>query len=93
MIYTVGLIAIYEPRLAAGTAVKGGPKDDYGGGWVWESAAAAQAFLVEQKSASIRRVYGVLADWTTDTAPVEGKPYHRLLRDARVVKIDAGAAG
>jgi hypothetical protein len=65
----------------------------YGGGWVWESAAAAQAFLVEQKSISIRRVYGVLADWTSDTAPVEGKPYHRLLRDARVVKIDAGAAG
>jgi hypothetical protein len=93
MIYTVGLIAIYEPRIATGTAVKGGPKDDYGGGWVWETAATAQAFLVEQKSASIRRVYGVLADWATDTAPVEGKPYHRLLRDARVVKIDAGAAG
>jgi hypothetical protein len=91
VIYTVGLIAIYEPRIAAGTAVKGGPRDDYGGGWVWETAAAAQAFLVDQKSASIRRVYGVLADWAKDTAPVEGKPYHRLLRDARVVKIDAGA--
>jgi hypothetical protein len=90
MIYTVGLISIYEPRLKAGTMVKRGPGVDadgkpYKGGWVWETAEAAKAYLVERNSVSSRRVYGVLADWNTDTRVVPGEPTRCLTRHALVV--------
>ena len=87
MIYTVGLIEVYEPRIDAGTAVKGGRTSTYEGGWVWQTAAAAQAYLGARRSQGTRRVYGVLADWNADTEPAESRPYRYLLRDAVVVRL------
>lgn len=92
MLFTVGLIARYEPQLDRGAAVKLGRAEGYEGGWVWATAEAAQAFLVAERSVSIRRVYGVLADWEKDTQAVEGKPYRVLLRNAEVVRLAAPEA-
>jgi hypothetical protein len=89
VIYTVGLTAIYEPKLSQGQAIKRGRRSDYEGGWVWPTAEAAQAFLVAERSVSIRRVYGVMADWEADTQAVAGKSYRVLLRDAAVVRLPA----
>lgn len=86
MIYTIGLIDKYEAMIDGGTAIKAGRRADYEGGWVWPTAAAAQAYLAERKSEHDRRVYAVLADWDIDTMPVAGEPYHVLLRDAVVLR-------
>ena len=91
MIYTVGLVADYEPRIDAGTAIKGGRRPDYEGGWVWETVAAAQAFLAERKSEHNRRVYGVLADWDLDALPVEGQTYRTLIKPAVIVRLTPAA--
>ncbi len=92
MIYTVGLIHIYEPAIDAGTAVKEGPGIDpagrsYPGGWVWETAEAAHAYIAARNSLDSRRVYGVLADWSADTKAVPGEPTRCLTRAARVVRV------
>ncbi|MHA1548522.1 MAG: hypothetical protein ACTSYE_06280, partial [Alphaproteobacteria bacterium] len=80
MIYTVGLTHKYERELARGPLRKLGPQRQadgnmYPGGWVWQSAADAKAYLVERKSTSIRSVYGVEADWERDTSEAPGKTY------------------
>ena len=92
MIYTVGLISVYEPAIAAGKAVKEGPGTDatgapYPGGWVWETAEAAHAYLTVRGSLATRRVYGVVADWQADTCEVPGQPTRCLTRPAEVVSV------
>lgn len=71
MIYTIGHKSSYERYFAEqGQPRKLGRTPDYPGGSVWETAAAAQVYAAahtEQEYA----VYGVLADWNTDTAPTE----------------------
>jgi hypothetical protein len=92
MIYTVGLVAKYEAALDAGRAVKLGPhvradgsRDP--GGWVWPSAEAARDYLLSRNALGPRRVYGVEADWDTDTYEVAGEPTRCLKRDAAVVRV------
>lgn len=85
MIYTVGLIAKYDPEVAAGTAVKAGRRAGQHGGWVWRTAAEARAYIAGRGSLATRRVYGVLADWDADTYEAPGEPTRCLARSARVV--------
>lgn len=95
MIYTVGLSAKYEAALdhptgvwkAARRAPAAKHPQPYEGGWVWQTADEALAYLVANNSQDIRRVYGVLADWDSDTDEIAGKPYRCLLRRARVVRL------
>lgn len=92
MIYTVGLINIYERQIDEGTAIKLGPHVDpagkrYPGGWVWRTAEEAYAYLVARRSVDVRRVYGVEADWVADTAVVPGQPTRCITRNARVVRL------
>lgn len=87
MIYTVGLVTEYEPRLAAGPAVKHGRTDTYPGGMVWRTAAEAQAYLLINDVTGARVVYGIEADWDTDTVQEPGESYGRLVRDAAVVRL------
>jgi hypothetical protein len=87
MIYCIGLTVRYEAALAAPAApVKRGGDADYAGGWVWASPADAERFIAMNGLTATHSVYGVLADWQTDTVAVAGKPYHRLMRDAVVVR-------
>ena len=93
MIYTVGLIAKYEAAFAAGGVQKRGPHKradggDDPGGWVWPTAEAARAYLVSRNALGPRQVYGVLADWDTDTYDVAGEPTRCLKRDAEVVRLE-----
>lgn len=92
MIYTVGLISRYETALGRGTALKRGPhrradgRDDPGG-WVWRTAEEARGYLASRGASDVRGVYGVVADWASDTREVPGEPTRCLNRDARVVRI------
>jgi hypothetical protein len=93
MIYTVGLIYKYEAEIDDGTAIKLGPfvepgGKQYPGGWVWRTPEEAWDFLVLRKSTDARKVYGVDADWETDTAEVAGQPTRCMKRNAPVVRID-----
>ncbi len=93
MIYCVGLTYKYDRDLAKGPVVKRGPHTQpdgsrYDGGSVWRTAEEAKAFLVEKKTAMIRSVYGVDADWDRDTTEAPGKPYRLLLRDATIVRLE-----
>lgn len=67
--------------------VQGGPAADYSGGWVWKTAGEAQAYLASRNSEHNRRVYGLIADWETDTVEVAGQPTRCLIREARVVRL------
>lgn len=92
MIYTVGLIEKYERQIDEGTAIKlAGHADSagnsYPGGWVWQTAEEAHAYLVARNSTHNRRVYGVMADWAKDTAVVPGQPTRCLTRSALVVRL------
>ena len=95
MIYTIGHQENYErafQRHGEGKVVKAGryTKPDgtvYPGGCVWKTREEAQNYLTKFPNLSWK-IYGVLADWETDTAPNEaGQPWHDLLRDARVVRL------
>lgn len=91
MIYTVGHTKQYEQRLTEPEpAMKLGRQiidgEMYDGGSVWPTREAAQAWLdTTDKPWS---VYGVDADWDTDTEPsLAGAEWHDLLRDARLVRL------
>lgn len=92
MIYTVGLVTKYEAAFDTGRAVKLGPhvradgrRDP--GGWVWPTAEAARDYLLSRNALGPRSVYGVLAEWDTDTYEVAGEPTRCLKRDAAVVRL------
>lgn len=87
MIYTVGLVTEYEPRLSAGNATKKGRTDSYDGGMVWRTAGEAQTYLLINDTTGARAVYGVEADWEDDTVQNPGEPYRRLTRDAPLIRL------
>jgi hypothetical protein len=92
MIYTVGLKDKYEQRIDQGTALKAGPHNDaqgkyQHGGWVWQSAEEARAFLRSRKGGELREVYAVMAEWELDTMVVPGQPTRCLTRDAIVFRL------
>jgi hypothetical protein len=71
---------------------KDGPKPGYPGGDVFRTYEDAWQFLVDRNTTDVRRVYGVLADWETDTIPIPGEPTRRYLaRKAEIVRIEAPA--
>jgi hypothetical protein len=92
MLYTVGLIDIYEGAISAGNAIKLGPRVDaqgrrHAGGWVWRTPEEAQAYLTSSGGSDGRTLYGVMAEWELDTMTVAGEPTRCLTRDALVVRI------
>ncbi len=102
MIYCIGDRARYEARLAAGEPLhkigRGIRKGTYyEGGSVWQTEDDARAFIIANKLEGSRAVYGVLADWETDTLPVPRESYRRLVKASRIVRLpgdgsEAGAA-
>jgi len=63
---------------------KKGRSKDYPGGTVWRTREEAEEHAVGGLA-----VYGVIADWDTETEAQEGKPYpeHDLLVDAYLVDL------
>ena len=91
MIYCYGLIEKYEAALDKGEFFKRGYTNPFRrGGTVYRSYEEAFQFLVERNATDIRRVYGVLADWDTETIPIPGKAERHLTRAAQVVRVTPG---
>lgn len=59
----------------------------YDGGAVFETKSDARAFLRSQNLSETHEVYGVIADWESDTKQFEGEPFRRLKRDAEMVDL------
>jgi hypothetical protein len=90
MIYCVGVKENYdryfteqERPLKLGRVEKEG----YPGGSVWKTQEAAQAFC-ENNHDNKYGVYGVLANWETDTTPSLSGDWHDLLYDAELIKLE-----
>jgi hypothetical protein len=92
VIYTVGHTELYERRLTdPDPATKLGRQtldgEPYNGGSVWRTREEAQAWL-DANPDRPWSVYGVEADWDTDTEPsLVGEPWHDLLHDSRLVRL------
>jgi hypothetical protein len=82
LLYTIGYRPHYEKALSQGKVVKLGRRPDYAGGSVWRTFDEAQAHCDKDHS-----VYGVDADWETDTAPSRND-WHDLLYDRPIVKLE-----
>jgi len=84
LIYTIGRTESYESYFREQqNPQKLGREHDYAGGSVWKTKEDAQASCPEGCS-----VYGVLADWDTETVKGEGDNFHDLLVTSLLVKID-----
>jgi hypothetical protein len=95
VIYTVGHTEGYAARFsdtADGPPTKLGRRADlngepYDGGSVWPTREAAQAWL-DANPDKPWSVYGVIADWDTDTEPSRvGQEWHDLLVDSLLVDL------
>jgi hypothetical protein len=98
LIYCIGNHARYEAKLAVGGLLykigRGIRKGTYyEGGSVWQTEDDARAFIVRNKLEDSRTVYGVLADWETDTLPVPRESYRRLLRTSPIVRLQGDGSG
>lgn len=94
MIFTVGHRESYEKGIDEMGAdfQKLGKRDDfqgspYLGGSVWKSEKEAERYLAVRQLASYA-VYGILADWETETEQLPDEPYRRLLVDAQIVALN-----
>lgn len=93
MIFTVGRTSIYEPYLRDDpTAAKLGRGIDhngnyYPGGSVWRTHQAVQTYLDATDQNKEFSIYGVVADWETETEPEPGQEWHRLLVTSKLVKL------
>lgn len=89
MIFTLGKTDVYDPLLRDHPdATKEGRSDDYAGGSVWETFEAAQAYLDSTILGEEFSIYGVLADWETQTEPEPGQGWHRLLVTSKLIKLE-----
>jgi hypothetical protein len=89
MIYTVGWRESYQAGFRSGEPFrKKGRAGDFPGGSVWRTRAEAAAHAGPGYS-----VYGVRADWETETAPSDGGPWHDLLVDAELVDLGSAEGG
>ena len=96
MIYTFGRTSNYDKDLSARDDVKKiGRQEDYAGGSVWRTYEEAQAFVDSLPNefcpdwyAKDFSVYGVIAEWETETYQGdEGAPWRNLRKDSLLVKL------
>lgn len=89
MIYTVGHKENYESAIKEhGTIHKLGETVDYGGGIVFETIEDANQYLDEIGMADKWCVWGVDADWITDTKPADDGWWCYLLFDAEIIPLN-----
>ena len=94
MIYCIGRRDRYEagldregPFLKVGRGLRKGVWQD--GGTVWRTEEDARAFIERNGIGETRDVYGVLADWDSDTIQLGNEPYRRLLKTSGIVRLGA----
>jgi hypothetical protein len=98
MIYTVGNKANYLKTISeAGVIRKVGRREvgdphlpnGYNGGCAFRTAEDAQRFIDEQEKSEVWGVFGLLANWGTDTVPnADGGWWHDLIHDAEIVLLE-----
>jgi hypothetical protein len=98
VIYCIGDRARYEAKLATGEPLfKAGRGMRnmfyYEGGSVWQAAEDARAFIIRNNLEASRAVYGVLADWETDTLQVPREPFRRLVKTSQIVRLPGDGDG
>jgi hypothetical protein len=97
MIYTIGETESHDRHLAMGGTVRllGRTDPNRGGlgpGSVWKTPEDAKAYLDEYPRAHKgHSVYGVLAEWDSQTAPSADRTYQELLVSSDLVKLSAEA--
>lgn len=87
MIYTIGhtesyLIGYVEKRKFGKRLMKLGEYDTYPGGAVFAYESEAQEYIRDRPDYS---VFGVLADWKTETKRNPLEPFRRLLINSQIV--------
>lgn len=88
MIYTVGEIFSYSEALREYLRIwKTGRSEDYSGGYAFQTVDDALRFLAESGNADDWCVWGISADWETDTYPAPDGWWHYLSKDAEIVDI------
>jgi len=90
--FTIGSRSSYDRALATEPEVKKlGRQPDYGGGWVWRTREAAEAFIEAHPNLGFEpKVYGLVlpANWDKDVSPEPAEDgVHRLLHDALIVQL------
>ena len=86
MIYTIGHEESYDRYFREqGRPLKLGRngRKDYPGGSVWETEEEAREYCSKGY-----QVYGLLADWKTDTEQSKDGDWHDLLINAELVQLD-----
>lgn len=92
MIYTIGHTESYEEYFKVRPfPMKLGKYDDYPGGSVWKTYPEALAQILHKCDGY--SVYGVLADWDTDTEEIPGYCMRNLIRTSPLVRIGMTADG
>jgi len=87
MIYTLGHTEAYERYFQEqGVPQKLGKTDDYVGGSVWQSFSEANKHRLKLKMNDFS-VYGVLADWNSDTEKSLDGDFHDLLVTSDLIKL------
>lgn len=96
MIYTYGDRYVYDAPVENGKTLmkvgrreKGADDGPYLGGIVFKTGNQAEYYLNKNRKrlGDNYRTFGVEADWDADTYHIEGEPFHRLTRDARIVPV------
>jgi hypothetical protein len=96
MIYCYGKRSTYDaglsrpkPFIKLGRGSTDADGNTLPGGVVFQFRQEAENFLFRMgRQGRERAVYGVEADWAKDTYHVDGEGHNRLLRDARIVRLD-----
>lgn len=91
MIYCIGHRERYDAGLAKGPFYKLGRGLRNGtfepGGSVWQTEAEARTFIARTGIGATREVYGVEADWDSDTLQLRDEPFRRLVKTAAVIRL------
>lgn len=89
MIYTIGHKDSYLAAIAEhGVIEKSGRSETYPGGYAFRTAEDAQRRIDEAHVCEGLAVFGLEADWETDTVQSAEGWWHDLLRDAVIVVLD-----
>lgn len=75
----------YDEEMTVWVRLPGPP--NYPGGYAFRTVEDAQA-RIDEISNGEYAVFGLEAEWGVDTEQSTNGPWHRLLRDARIVPVD-----
>lgn len=94
MIFTIGHQESYLEALKAKPVIPGkrllkiGRRKDYPGGYAFKTREDAQRRIDEEYAGKGFAIFGLEADWQTDTVPSETGWWHALINDAAIILLE-----